>query len=73
MEKTVKLPTGLHKWAAIIVDYDDRRDSDDGVWVHLAPGWRCSLTETHSVTEDTLAEVISGMDFVEPCTCSDCR
>ena len=73
MATTVKLPKGLRKWAAIIVDYEDRRDSDDGVWVHLADGWRCSLTETHSVSEDTLAEVISGMKFVQRCTCDDCH
>ena len=73
MATTVTLPKGLRKWAAIIVDYEDRRDSDDGVWVHLAPGWRCSLTETHSVTEDTLKDAISGMQFVERCTCDDCR
>ena len=73
MATKVQLPKGLRKWSAVIADYEDRRDSDDGVWVHLANGWRCGLTETHSVAEDTLREAISGMQFVERCTGDDCR
>jgi hypothetical protein len=70
---TLQLPKGLRKWSAIIVDYEDRRESDDGVWVHLASGWRCSITESHSVAEDTLAEAIKSMRCVERCTCSWCK
>ena len=68
-----KLPKGLRKWNKIIADYADLRDASGGVWVYLAKGWRDRFTETHSVHEDTLAEVIAGMEFVTRCDCADCR
>ena len=67
-----KLPRGLRKWGHIIVGYHDCRASDEGVWVHLADGWRNPIEECHTVREDTLEESIAAMRCVERCTCDDC-
>ena len=50
----------------------DERSSDSGVWAELRDGWINPHTGTHSVHEDTPADVYRRLRDVIPCDCGDC-
>lgn len=68
-----KLPRSLERYAHMISDVSDERDTDDGYWVHLRPGWWHPDDETHCVHRDNLRECSQEMKSVEQCRRDCCK
>lgn len=70
-----RLPKSLQRHAARIVDYSDERESDNGIWVYYANGWK-SYTDPlgclHQDHEDTITELAYHARNVMPCDCAEC-
>lgn len=49
----------------------DERDTGDGIWVYLKPGWHCALSGTHTVHEWTVRDLVESFDTVAPCGSPD--
>ena len=45
----------------------------DGYWLPLADGWKCWLSDCHTIHEHTVAEVLGAIKEVGPCDCSECQ
>ena len=45
---------------------------EDGYWISLNPGWRSITTETHSVHEWTIKDLLRDFRDIEPCSCEEC-
>jgi hypothetical protein len=54
-----------------VSDVSDERGSGDGIFVFLAPGWRCSRNGTRRIHEDTEAEVLAAFAERRPRTDQD--
>ena len=74
-----KLPKTLRRWAPMISDISDERDSGDGYWVNLKCGWWLPDYETHSAHEDNVKECARALRYIAPCAgkcgcdCSICK
>lgn len=55
-----------------VESFSDERGSQSGLWFNLKNGWICGLTDTHTVTEDTVAECVESFKYVKPCNCPEC-
>lgn len=64
------VPKQLMKYRNIIVDADH---AQDGYTFGLRNGYICTLTETHQIMEDTIADCLVSFEFVEPCTGDCCK
>lgn len=51
-----------------ISEIEDDRGDRNGWWIHLRCGWVCTLMETHSIHEDTVAECLKVWKSVKPCS-----
>lgn len=68
-----KLPKTLRQYAALIVDFSDERQVQNGYWVYLVYGYINERSETHQIHEDTLAECANQLrHWVKPCACAEC-
>lgn len=47
--------------------------NEDGYWISLKPGWRSVTTETHSVHEWTMKDLLRDFRDIVPCSCEECR
>lgn len=56
-----------------VESFSDERGSGSGLWFDLKDGFMCSLTETHTVTEDSIAECVDSFRFVKTCRCVECE
>ncbi|HNT77275.1 MAG TPA: hypothetical protein PKH77_19860 [Anaerolineae bacterium] len=57
------LPASLRRWRAVIQHFDDERDTDDGYWLYLKPGYADSDGET-VIHEDRLRDLITRLHTV---------
>ena len=73
----MKIPATLKRYAHLIEEIEDYRSQGkdgDGYWVHLKPGWICTMTGVHSVHEDNITQCAELFPrFVKPCDCKDCQ
>ncbi len=65
----MNLPRPLKKFAHLIKEVSDERDTDDGYWVYFVAGYWSPEDETHCIHENTPAECAAKMKSVEPCHC----
>ena len=68
MDRVVKmLPKGVPSDAIASVECDpyDGANGGGSYWVYLDAGWRCVLTDCHTIHEDTLREVRPMLKSVE--------
>lgn len=73
-----KIPASLNRFAKYIDSIEDYRSQGpdgDGYWVHLKPGWICTLTEVHSVHEDNITQCLEVFKagFLDECCCAECQ
>ena len=54
-------------------DYGGDNISGWSIWVYLKRGWINTATETHSIHEDNVREVMKMWKMVKPCECNDCK
>ncbi len=69
----MRLPACLKKYAHLIEEVSDERDTDDGYWVYLKPGYWHPPGEVHCVHEDTPRECAAEMKYVEKCNRDCCK
>lgn len=50
-----------------VKDFSDERSSGDGLWLYLHRPWWCHDTDTSSVHEWSVAEVLDSLDRCEEC------
>ena len=55
-----------------VADVSDERDTGDGYWVYLKPGWRWADDYVHIIHEDTPAECLRELRAIIPCRCHEC-
>jgi hypothetical protein len=55
----------------LIETISNERDSGDGIWVYLKPGWIAD--EVHHVHEDTVRECLEALKEVRRCNCEECQ
>lgn len=53
-----------------VCDISDERNSGDGYWVYLKPGW-CIEPELHSIHEETPLECLRKLKDIQRCHCAD--
>lgn len=82
---TKPLPRTLQKWAAKNPDIFDEghaeqdgfneRDPENGwaYWIYFKPGWINTMTETHSIHEDSVRACLEMTKWIRPCECEDCK
>lgn len=51
----------------------DERNSDNGWWIYLRPGFTADPLSSHDIHEDTLTGAFRALREVAPCTCADCQ
>ena len=51
---------------------EDERDTGDGYWLYLAPGYYDSESGIHFIHENTGADVARKFKGVKPCDCGSC-
>lgn len=54
-----------------ILDAEAWRDSD-GYWLPLAPGYKCGLSDCHTIHERSVHDVLKAIRCIECCACDDC-
>jgi len=47
-------------------------EPENGYWADLKPGLRCTLADTHTCHEDTLAQLETAVALAQPCQCEEC-
>ncbi len=67
------IPATLARFADKIDEVLDERDQDNGWWIYLKTGWRCTHMETHCIHEDTLKQCADLLEDIEPCSGPCCR
>lgn len=77
MGEKIGIPATLQRYAAMIDEIEDYRDQGpdgDGYWVHLKPGFICTLHGVHSVHEDNITQCATVFrdGFVDRCGCDEC-
>ena len=66
------MPKSFARYADRIADIEDLRGQDEGIWVHLANGWRTMDGDTHSIHENTVTECVRELRWAKPCTVPGC-
>jgi hypothetical protein len=64
------IPTVLKRYADKIESVE--KSKDEWYFVHLKPGWFCTLTETHTISDASLQICAGYFDSVVPCQCDEC-
>lgn len=69
----MNLPKCLQRYADMISDVSDERDTEDGCWVYLLPGWWHPDDEVHCIHRDNWRECAAEMKRVQPCNRNCCN
>lgn len=70
------LPKTLRRYAAVIADYSDERNSDNGIWLFYVPGIKSGSDPigcVHQEHEETVTELLSCVRSRVQCDCGECR
>jgi len=56
-----------------IQSVDDERDTGDGYWIYLEPGYQDSESDLHLIHEWRVKDLLRKVQGIKPCDCQDCQ
>lgn len=54
------------------IDVGECWKDSDGYWLVLAPGYRCGMSDTHTIHEWNVKDVLQAVRGIEDCSCTEC-